>query len=127
MARLEKLTSTANSDGTGTVRNEIQYDFNDFDQIATHYQSHNGQVNTSTSPKMQNTYDATAVSNVFSRWSYHFLFLLLLGWILMALSPGKTTMATPHPSLAVVSMSSRSTRSRSAIRIQPSSSRKRKW
>jgi len=46
MARVEKITSTANSDGTGTVRNEIQYEYNDFDQVAKSYQSHEGAVNT---------------------------------------------------------------------------------
>ena len=67
LARLEKITSTENSVGTGTVRNELQFEYNDFSQPAKSYQSHEGAVNTGTSPKVQYTYDATAVSSVFSR------------------------------------------------------------
>lgn len=67
MGRVEKVTSTANSDGTGTVRNEVQYEYNDLSQVTKSYQSHEGAVNTGTSLKVQYTYDATAVSSVFTR------------------------------------------------------------
>ena len=61
------MTSYSNSDGTGTVRNELQYEVNDFSQVTTSYQSHEGAVNTSTSPKVQYTYDTTTSTSVFSR------------------------------------------------------------
>jgi hypothetical protein len=67
MARVEKITSTANSDGTGTVRNEIQYEYNDFSQVTKSYQSHEGAVNTSTTPKVQYAYDASLSGSSFNR------------------------------------------------------------
>ncbi|MEZ6049211.1 MAG: RHS repeat-associated core domain-containing protein [Planctomycetaceae bacterium] len=65
--QLEKLTSYANSDGTGTVRNEIQYTYNDLSQVVRMYQSHEGAVNTSTSLYVENGYDATVGGVVFER------------------------------------------------------------
>jgi YD repeat-containing protein len=39
--------------GSGTVVNEATFEYNDFAQLATEYQSHSGSVNTSTTPKVQ--------------------------------------------------------------------------
>lgn len=68
MGLLEKLSSYANSDGTGTVRNEVQYEYNDLGQTTTSYQSHEGAVNTGTTPKVQYSYDTTVNGSTFSRF-----------------------------------------------------------
>ncbi len=53
----EKLTSYDNAAvGSGSVVNEAQFAYNDFDQLITDYQAHGGSVNTSTSPKVQYGY-----------------------------------------------------------------------
>jgi hypothetical protein len=65
-ARLEKVTTYASASGTGTVRNEVQLAYNDFDQVTTSYQSHSGAVSVSTSPKVRFNYDATQVSSAYA-------------------------------------------------------------
>ncbi len=65
--RLEKVTSYNASSG-GSVVNEVQYAFNDFDQLTTEYQEHSGAVNTSTSKKVQYAY-ANGSSNTIRRTS----------------------------------------------------------
>lgn len=53
----EKVTSYDNSTvGSGTVLNEVQSVYNDFNQLATEYQAHGGAVNTSTTPKVRYGY-----------------------------------------------------------------------
>ena len=42
--------------GAGNVVNDVQRVFNDFNQISTEYQEHNGAVDTSTSPQVQYQY-----------------------------------------------------------------------
>ena len=50
----ETVTSYDNASvGVGVVVNEVQYEYNDFGQLITDYQSHSGAVNTSTTPKVQ--------------------------------------------------------------------------
>ena len=47
--------------GAGNVVNDVERAFNDFAQVTTEYQEHNGAVNTSTSPNVQYQYaDASA-------------------------------------------------------------------
>lgn len=68
LGRLTKITSYANADGAGTVRNQIQLELNDLDQVTTSYQSHEGVVVTSgggASRKVQYAYDTTVSGNVF--------------------------------------------------------------
>ncbi|WP_339910566.1 RHS repeat-associated core domain-containing protein [Symmachiella dynata] len=67
LARLEKVTSYSNSDGAGSVRNEIKYEYNDLSQITASHQSHDGVVSVGSTPKVQYTYDAAVTSNVFTR------------------------------------------------------------
>ncbi|MCA9211831.1 MAG: RHS repeat-associated core domain-containing protein, partial [Planctomycetales bacterium] len=66
-ARLEKVTSYASTGGTGTVRNEVQYEYNDLSQITKSYQSHSGAVNTGTSPSVSYSYDSTTSGTVYTR------------------------------------------------------------
>lgn len=54
---LEKLSSYDNATvGSGSIVNEMQYAYNGFGQLTTEYQSHNGAVNTGTTPKVQYAY-----------------------------------------------------------------------
>jgi len=54
---LEKISSYDNATvGSGTILNEAQFAFNDFSQLVTDYQAHNGAVNTGSSPKVQYAY-----------------------------------------------------------------------
>ena len=39
--------------GSGSILNQVQKTYNDFQQLVTEYQSHGGSVNTSTTPKVQ--------------------------------------------------------------------------
>ena len=71
--RLQNITSFSNSDGTGTVRNEIQYEYNELWQITKIYQSHEGAVNTSTTPAIEYTYDDTSSSEEEDGGSFAFL------------------------------------------------------
>jgi RHS repeat-associated protein len=59
LARLEKYTSYANTGGTGTIRNELQYAYDGLMNVTQIYQSHEGAVNTSSTPKVSFGYDAT--------------------------------------------------------------------
>ena len=66
--RLEKITSYANSDGTGTVRNQVVLAYDDMGKVSTSWQSHEGAATTtggSQSPKVEYGYDTSAVSSVF--------------------------------------------------------------
>jgi RHS repeat-associated protein len=67
LGRLEFITSYDANTGSGTVLNEVQLAYNDMGQVATSYQSHQGVVNTGTSPNVQYSYDTTVSGNVFSR------------------------------------------------------------
>ncbi|WP_437191561.1 glycosyltransferase [Planctomicrobium sp. SH527] len=42
--------------GTGSILNQVQKSYNDFQQLVTEYQSHGGAVNTSTTPKVEYTF-----------------------------------------------------------------------
>ena len=54
---LATLTSYDNATvGSGSVVNDVNYVYDGFAQLATEYQSHNGAVNTGTSPKVQYAY-----------------------------------------------------------------------
>jgi RHS repeat-associated protein len=64
--RKQNVTSYASPGGLGTVVNDVQFAYNDSSQIVTTYQSHSGAVNTSTSPNVQYTYDATLTGSIFS-------------------------------------------------------------
>ncbi len=64
--RRQNVTSYSGTAGSGTLVNDVQFAYNDLSQITTTYQSYSGAVNTSTTPKVQYTYDATATSSVFS-------------------------------------------------------------
>jgi RHS repeat-associated protein len=46
--------------------NDVQFAYNDSNQVLTTYQSHSGAVNTSSSPNVQYTYDATLTGSIFS-------------------------------------------------------------
>ena len=64
--RVDTVTSYANDNGTGTIRNQIDYDFNTYGKVASTWQSHEGAVvkaGTPT-PKMSYTYDSYAESNI---------------------------------------------------------------
>ncbi len=67
LGRQTGITSYANSDGTGTIRNDVQFELDDLGGSTIDYQSHEGAVNTGTSPKIQYSCDATASSSVFTR------------------------------------------------------------
>lgn len=54
--RLEHVTSYSTTSGTSGVVNDIQYAYNDFNQVNVEYQQHGSMVNTSTSPKVQYGY-----------------------------------------------------------------------
>jgi RHS repeat-associated protein len=66
LARLEKYTSYSASNGTGTIRNELQYAYDGLMNVTTIYQSHEGAVNTSTSPKVVFGYDTTLSGDVYA-------------------------------------------------------------
>ncbi|WP_156514518.1 DUF6268 family outer membrane beta-barrel protein [Planctomyces sp. SH-PL14] len=52
-----KITSYDNPTvGAGTVLNEVLSEYNDFSQLVTEYQAHEGAVNTSTTPNVQYSY-----------------------------------------------------------------------
>ena len=53
--RLEHVTSHSATTG-GSVRSDVQYAYNDFNQVTTEYQQHGSAVNTGTSPKVQYAY-----------------------------------------------------------------------
>lgn len=44
--------------GQGNIVNQVQFVYNDFSQLVTTYQEHDGAVNTSTTPSFQTAYDA---------------------------------------------------------------------
>ncbi|MDZ4818681.1 MAG: RHS repeat-associated core domain-containing protein, partial [Planctomycetota bacterium] len=73
LGREEKVTSYANSDGTGTVRNQVQRAYNQLSQVTQEWQSHEGVVSTgmSPSPSVSYGYDATVSSNVFTNGHRH--------------------------------------------------------
>jgi len=48
----------------GSVVNEVQFAYNDFGQITTDYQAHDGAVNTSTTPKVQYGYANRSANTV---------------------------------------------------------------
>ena len=49
-ARLDSIASYSDTAGSGSILNEIEYEYNDLNQITKSYQAHSGAVNTSTSP-----------------------------------------------------------------------------
>jgi RHS repeat-associated protein len=65
--RPHNITSYASPGGTGTVVNDVQYSYyNGTAKPITAYQEHYGAVNTSTSLKIQYTYDTTTTSSIYS-------------------------------------------------------------
>ncbi len=65
VARLEKVTSYANSDGTGTIRNQILFEYNDLGQVEKSWQSHEG-AKISTTPKVEYDYDLSSLNGVYN-------------------------------------------------------------
>ena len=66
LGRLTTLTSYSNSDGTGTVRNQVVQSFTDYGPVSTDWQSHTGTAVTSggsQSPNVQYGFDTTADGN----------------------------------------------------------------
>jgi len=61
--RIEKVTSYDAATG-GSKVNEVQFDYNDFNQVTKDYQAHGGTVNTSTSPKVQYAYESGSNNNI---------------------------------------------------------------
>ena len=59
----EKITSYGDAAGT-TVVNQVQYQYNDFQQLTFEYQSHGGAVNPSTTPSVDYTYADGATNTV---------------------------------------------------------------
>jgi RHS repeat-associated protein len=67
LGRPEKVTSYPNDDGTGTPVNEVEYAYyNTFNRLYRIYQAHAGAVSTSTTPRVQFSYDADNDSGVYS-------------------------------------------------------------
>ena len=64
LAYIRKITSYANSDGTGTVRNQVKFTYDDLWRVSKSEQSHEGVVG-GTTPNVQYAYDMSAVSSVF--------------------------------------------------------------
>jgi RHS repeat-associated protein len=67
--RVETITSYANADGTGTVRNQIEYVYGTTGRVTKTYQSHEGAVVTgggSVTPSVAYTFDSATSSNRFS-------------------------------------------------------------
>jgi RHS repeat-associated protein len=62
---LKKNTSYDNATvGQGTVKNEVQFDYNNFGQLTSDWQEHGGAVNTSSTPRVQYGYaDGSSGSN----------------------------------------------------------------
>ncbi|MBY0589562.1 RHS repeat-associated core domain-containing protein [bacterium] len=65
LARLIKITSFENENGTGTVRNEIELAYDGLGNVISSKQSHEGVVG-GTTPTVQYAFDATAASNSFT-------------------------------------------------------------
>ena len=67
LGRLTTITSYSNSDGTGTVRNQVVQHYTDYATVDTDWQSHSGAAVTSggsQSPNVQYGFDATASSRL---------------------------------------------------------------
>lgn len=65
--RPQNITSYSGTSGSGTAVNDIQYAYYDgFEKVTTAYQEHYGAVNTSTSLKVQYTYDTTTIGSIYS-------------------------------------------------------------
>ena len=63
LARLTTVTSYSNSDGTGTIRNQVVRSYADYGPVSTEWQSHSGAAVTSggsQSPNVQYGFDTTA-------------------------------------------------------------------
>ncbi|WP_425400431.1 RHS repeat-associated core domain-containing protein [Aeoliella sp.] len=54
--RLQNVTSYNAASG-GTVESDVEYSYNDFNQITNEYQQHGDEVNTGSSPKVSYSYD----------------------------------------------------------------------
>ena len=52
------LVNITSYDGSDSVVNDVKLEYNSFSQLTTEYQAHGGEVNISTSPKVQYTYDS---------------------------------------------------------------------
>src|SRR5690606_39746109 len=63
LRRVSKATSYATSTG-GTIRNEIEYTYDENQGVKTSKQDHNGAVDANT-PYVEYTYDTSVVTNVF--------------------------------------------------------------
>ena len=61
----DRITSTNNSTvGSGTVVNELQFEYNDFGNITSEWQEQTGAVNPVTSPRLQYTYANGSANHV---------------------------------------------------------------
>jgi RHS repeat-associated protein len=61
----EKITSYSSATvGSGSIVNEVQFAYNDFEQITADYQAHSGPVNTSTTPKVQYGYASGSANHI---------------------------------------------------------------
>jgi RHS repeat-associated protein len=67
LARLEKVTSYSDTAGSGTVLNQIQFEYNDLSLVSKSHQSHQSAVVIGTTPAVQYGYDTTVVGNSFTR------------------------------------------------------------
>ena len=68
LGRLTTITSYSNSDGTGTVRNQVVQSYADYGPVNTQWQSHSGAAVTSggsQSPSVQYGFDTTATSGIY--------------------------------------------------------------
>ncbi|WP_428940595.1 RHS repeat-associated core domain-containing protein [Fontivita pretiosa] len=67
LGRVQNVTSYSGSDGTGTVKSDVQYAYDNLQALSMEYQEHSGAVNTGTSPKVQYGYDTSATDGVFTK------------------------------------------------------------
>ncbi|HLA84487.1 MAG TPA: RHS repeat-associated core domain-containing protein [Thermoguttaceae bacterium] len=70
LGRIEKITSYSGADATGTVRNQVQYAYDDLGRKSIIYQEHNGEVNDASeggtdSLSTRFIHDDSATGNVF--------------------------------------------------------------
>ncbi len=65
LARLEKITSYENSNGTGEIRNQVLLEHNDLGEVTRSWQSHQ-LGKTSSTPKIEYSYDLTSSSSVYN-------------------------------------------------------------
>ena len=64
LGRVRTVTSYSADDGTGTVVNEVQDQYDGWGNLVEEWQSHSGAVATSTTPSVKYTYDDGAADGV---------------------------------------------------------------